>query len=331
MMAFLSKCALSTTARRLLGVGALCLFLAPSPGAAKGPLETAVDDAMAELEAAEIAAAEGVDWRAPIIAAGKSPDATPRQSILAGYLLQQAGDHARACALYRRAAEAGLMLAQHSLGECIVHGDIDGDGAEIERWYKAAMEQGSLASQCALGELLIEGRLLPRDVDRGLNLCRAAAEGGSLNAKLTMGDQAAAVERFDLATRWYREAMDGGHANGAVKLGALILDGRYRAADMAELARIAEGAGAANHPVAIRLASDLYSTYLFESFEQVEDKLNGPYGFRAYYWILLTYFMHPDEQVKDLADKRMAVIVQTVGDARIKEWYGRAREEATGG
>lgn len=317
--------------RRLLGVGALCLFLVPSPGAAKGPLEAAVDAAMAELKAAETAAAEGEDWRAPLIADGESPDATPRQATLAGYLLQQAGDHAGACALYRRAAEAGLMLAQHSLGECLVHGRIEGDGAEIERWYRAAMEQGSLVSQCALGELLIEGRLLPQDVDRGLSLCQAAAEGGSLNAKLTMGDEAVRAERFDLATRWYQEAMEGGLPNGAFKLGVLLRQGRYQAADMAEIARIAEAAGLAKHPDAFRLASDLYSDHLFESFEQVEDKLNGPYGFRAYYWILLTYFMHPDEQVKDLADKRMAVIVQTVGDARIKEWYARAREEATGG
>lgn len=63
-------------------------------------------------------------------------------------------DQAKACELYRKAADGGLCEAQHDLGRCYENGEgLAKNAQEALRWYKAAGDNGSKDAKLKLLEL----------------------------------------------------------------------------------------------------------------------------------------------------------------------------------
>ena len=191
-----------------------------------------------------------------------------------------AKDPKRAVALYRRAAEAGDVLAQYRLGELLKSSDT----AQAQRWFVRAAEQGhALAQTYALmkfkllvrpkrpiTEVLHEfnqwaddgnvlamydlsyryevGRYVPEDPQRSVALMRRAAEAGFAQAQATLGTNyltGRGVNANDAeAAKWFFRAAKQGSPIACFSLGIMYEDGRGVPRDRAKAMEWLEKAAA---------------------------------------------------------------------------------------
>ena len=86
----------------------------------------------------------------------------------------------KACAYYRRAAEAGEARAQGALGEIYVRGELDGkeDYENGVFWLEKAAAQGRAQAQYEMALLYKDGRGVPQSIARYLFLMHASAVNG---------------------------------------------------------------------------------------------------------------------------------------------------------
>jgi len=190
------------------------------------------------------------------------PDA---QYFAGGMLLYGRGkiarDQARGCA-YEEKAAASRADASHLVGECYrlgLGGKLDRSKAEAA--YSRAVQMGYSKSKCALGEMLFQD---PSRAERGLALCKEAAQAGDAGAQAEVGDfyyrgsGAVRVDRAE-ARRWYEMASKQQPA-AARKLGEMYAKGEGGKRDPKKAMELWKTADAGGDPmVAILVADQLFS------------------------------------------------------------------------
>ncbi|MDH3223132.1 MAG: sel1 repeat family protein [Gemmatimonadota bacterium] len=97
---------------------------------------------------------------------------------------------------YRRAAEAGHILAAHNLGNALSAGrGVPEDPAGAVRWWRAAAEAGDAITQLRLGEAYEAGRGVPSDLDSARVWYGRSAATGNRQAREALARLGAALER----------------------------------------------------------------------------------------------------------------------------------------
>jgi TPR repeat protein len=209
-----------------------------SPDGRRALAETAAPArAEAERLAAQRAAAEAAERRA-----------AEQQSTTQSTALAEAAARARAAAEARepaegaslqaalpggsemdrliRAAEAGDVLAQASLGQRYYRGDgVSRDLGEAARWTRRAAEQGEPRAQSNLGFYYMRGEGVSQNPAEAARWWRAAADQGLQQAQYNLGvlyeqGQGVAVD-YQEAAKWYEQAAAQGDRNAADRLAAL--------------------------------------------------------------------------------------------------------------
>jgi TPR repeat protein len=91
---------------------------------------------------------------------------------------------AEAFTWFLRAAEAGQLSAQHSLGNCYATGQgIERSDVQAVRWLRSAAEQGYDKAQVSLGHMCAEGRGIDRSEAEAVRWFREAAKQGNAEAR----------------------------------------------------------------------------------------------------------------------------------------------------
>ncbi|NUP95802.1 MAG: sel1 repeat family protein, partial [Planctomycetaceae bacterium] len=94
--------------------------------------------------------------------------------------------------LLRAAADGGLALAQHNLGQALLQGNgVAQDPSEAARWFTRAAEQGLAVAQERLGALHEHGRGVAQDDVLASAWYSLALSNGQRSA----GERLAALER----------------------------------------------------------------------------------------------------------------------------------------
>jgi len=128
-----------------------------------------------------------------------------------------AGDPARARAIWQPLAERGDVLAQYNLGVLALR-----EGADAARWFTLAAEAGHLPAQLALAGLLSDGH----DWDAAARWYAAAAGQGDAAAAYSLGvlhDQGLLGDGAPgLAARWFLQAAEAGYVQAQVAFAGLL-------------------------------------------------------------------------------------------------------------
>ena len=151
---------------------------------------------------------------------------------------QEAGDYAKAAALFIPLAKQGDPVAQFNLGVLYTQGlVIMADYREAVQWYLAAAEQGHAQAQANLGELYAKGQGVAQDFKKAMRWLDLSAKQGNATAQLHIGDMYAngqgVRQDYQEAIKWYRLAADQGNAISQQRLGECYENGRGVAQDSA--------------------------------------------------------------------------------------------------
>ncbi|MFE2559904.1 tetratricopeptide repeat protein [Streptomyces sp. NPDC059352] len=170
-------------------------------------------------EAAEFLATVRASAARPRLGALAQQD-EPRaeEAFAAGLRLREAGQHDRAEASFRSAAESGHADAAMMLGVALIN---RGAGTEGLGWLRNAAESGrSSGAALTLGLLLKEQGSL----DEAESFLRQAEEGGQSTAAQELGKLLHARNRREEAEPWLRKAAASGSAEAAGLLGVQLKD-----------------------------------------------------------------------------------------------------------
>lgn len=120
-------------------------------------------------------------------------------------------------ALYKKAAEMGLISAQLELAEKFGYGrGVEKDEVKAVEWYKKAAEQGDATAQNSLGVCYYNGTGVEKDIAKAVEWFRKAAEQGDATAQCNLGvcyANGRGVEKDEtIAVEWYKKAAGQGHA-----------------------------------------------------------------------------------------------------------------------
>lgn len=138
-------------------------------------------------------------------------------------------DRTRSCEHFRIAREARPSAA-HNYGQCLWEGAYGERELEQARvWYGRGADGGFLQAKCALGNMLIKGEGGPAEPERGVALCRQAADAGDPNAQADMGDHygggRGVAQNYAMARHWYERAAAQRQRNAAFQRGVLDWNG----------------------------------------------------------------------------------------------------------
>lgn len=137
-----------------------------------------------------------------------------------GYAAHQAGDLARARALFRTGAERNQRVAQFNLAVML----LDGEGGPPDpkaglQWLQKSAAGGFARAQYALGLLHERGELVPRSLTEATAWYRKAAEQGYRDAQVSLATQyflgRGAPRDYAEAARWYERAAEQGDPGAA--------------------------------------------------------------------------------------------------------------------
>ena len=129
-----------------------------------------------------------------------------------GWNCYEAGDKAKALAIWKEAAELGYPKAQHFVAVCYHSGiGTEKDKTKALEWYRKAVAQNYPQSVCYLAKFYAEGIAgVERDTDEAIRLWKKAAELGDKEAKFILGNTyyyGTYVEQDrEEAIRWYRKS-----------------------------------------------------------------------------------------------------------------------------
>lgn len=105
-----------------------------------------------------------------------------------------------------------------------------GDYPRAMRELEESAAKGDEQALYNLGVAYAEGKAVPADRAKALDLFRRAVESGSVLAAFNLGQAARKGEGvavdFGEAARWYRMAAEGGHYKAAGELGILYVEGK---------------------------------------------------------------------------------------------------------
>ncbi len=139
-------------------------------------------------------------------------------------------DHARAAALFLKAADQGSLGGEAILGLVYELGQgVPQDYIEASRWYRRAAERGNDDAQFSLGELFLNGRGVPLDHSEALRWFLRAAGQGNPDAEFQVGcmfrDGSGIPKDDPRAADWFRKAADQGNAGAQFNLGLMSKEG----------------------------------------------------------------------------------------------------------
>lgn len=129
-----------------------------------------------------------------------------------GWNCYEAGDKAKALAIWEEAAEHGYPKAQHFVAVCYHSGiGTEKDKAKALEWYQKAAAQNYPQSVCYLAHFYAESIAgVERDTDKAVRLWKKAAELGDKEAKFILGNiyyYGTYVEQNrEEAIQWYRKS-----------------------------------------------------------------------------------------------------------------------------
>ena len=136
-------------------------------------------------------------------------------------------DEKKAVMWFRNAADQGFAPAQYSLALLYYNGlstaDYEPDYEETISWLDRAVKQKYLPSMTLLGRMYVSGEGIKKDVGRGVELWRFAAEHGFHTAQVLMGmvyhrGDLGVPRDLDMAYQWYQRAADQGDEFGKDQL-----------------------------------------------------------------------------------------------------------------
>lgn len=136
----------------------------------------------------------------------------------------------------RQAAERGAPVHQHDYGVALEtgldgsdQGQGSGGAALAAQWYQRSADQGFAPAQTSLGLLYMDGRGVPRDGARALELFRVAAAAGHARAQNNLGliyVRGEAVERdYVIAREWFERAAEQGLVQAYRNLSVIYQNG----------------------------------------------------------------------------------------------------------
>ena len=131
----------------------------------------------------------------------------------------QAGDHAAAAQIVRKAAAAGNAVAQLRLALMYDQGDgVQKDWKEAYNWYVRAASQGEPESQNQVGVFYELGGAVPENWDLAAALWRASAEQGWMKGQFAYGRAyqfgIGVPQSRQIAIAWFQKAGAQGHPDG---------------------------------------------------------------------------------------------------------------------
>jgi TPR repeat protein len=217
-------------------------------------------------------------------------------------------DPVRGCA-YEEKASARRADAMHLVGLCHQTG-VGGaqDNAKAEAAYTRAVEMGSPKSKCALGQML----MATQQAERGLALCKEAAEAGDVDAQAAVGDAyfgGTVIKRDRAAARkWYAMAAKQNHTQAARRLGEMYANGDGGKKDTKKAIEVWTAAEKAGDPLVAILVAD----QLFSNLTGGKKPGPGTYGFKG------------GVPVSDLA-----IVEEWYREAQEKDPRGDVKERAT--
>jgi hypothetical protein len=138
-------------------------------------------------------------------------------------------DLAEAARLYRKAAEAGLVLGQNWLGYCYFNGEgVEQNYSQAIEWYRKAADRGESASEYMLAYCYEYGRGVNADLQEAARWYRKAADHEDADAQFALGycyEHGRGVGRdIEQAKHWYRKAADQEHRRAVNALDRLLND-----------------------------------------------------------------------------------------------------------
>ncbi|MFT4188272.1 MAG: toll/interleukin-1 receptor domain-containing protein [Aeromicrobium sp.] len=198
------------------------------------PVGSSADGRAAEQDDANGQWREYVADIEPALRAAERGDANAQWRV--GIALETKGDEDAAFYWFHKSSFAGNGTGQHRLGRMYINGSgAPRNDAMAVAWYGEAARQGVIWSQGQLGEAYLRGLYgLDIDVERGLELTRASAEGGWTAAQYRLGQAYESGIHVDIdlaqAAAWYLRAAsaDTGYdfsSDAQLRLGVMLRDG----------------------------------------------------------------------------------------------------------
>jgi TPR repeat protein len=128
---------------------------------------------------------------------------------------------------------------------------------------EASAAEGAPEAQFLLGQAFIDGVLVPKNVEKGLMLCRQAAEQNFRVAQTALGDHYLAgnivARDYAEAFKWYSKAAAQGSPTALSNLGVIYLEGYGQKRDLALAAALFNRAARQGNAVAQRMLGGLYA------------------------------------------------------------------------
>jgi uncharacterized protein len=187
-------------------------------------------------------------------------------------------DGRRGCA-YEEKASASRADAMYLVGQCYQRG-LGGklDPVKAKAAFGRAAEMGLPIAKCALGQILMAE---PPEANRGLALCKEAAQAGEADAQVKVGDAyyrgaAGPPDRAE-ARRWYDMAARQANPEAARKLGTMFAKGEGGNRDPKKAMELWLAAEKGGDP----LVSILVGDQLFSDLTGGRTPAPGKYAFRG--------------------------------------------------
>lgn len=139
-------------------------------------------------------------------------------------------DNQEARRWYTKAAEAGHVSAQFSLGFKYRKGEgFPKDYQQAEQWFRKAADQGDADAQFYLGLMYSTGEGVPQDHQQAVQWYGKAAEQGDAPAQYNIGlayhNGSGVLQDYQRAMHWYRQAANQGHSSAQNNLGFMYAHG----------------------------------------------------------------------------------------------------------
>jgi hypothetical protein len=135
-------------------------------------------------------------------------------------------DPVKAAEWFRPAAEKGSVSAAEMLGRMYQDGiGVSKDDRQAFYWWNLAYTlegtYGHPDSQAQVGIMYLHGSGVTKDVEKGLDLCRQAAERGSADAQFALGRiyvNTMSFDEWNKGLEWFRQAARQGHEAAQTEL-----------------------------------------------------------------------------------------------------------------
>jgi TPR repeat protein len=189
-----------------------------------------------------------------------------------------APDPPRGCAYVEKAA-ASRADAMYLSGECYRQG-VGGkpDPERAKAAFARAEQMGLPQAKCALGKMLLDE---PGQAQRGLELCKQAANAGDVQAQVAVGDiyftGRGMARDHAQARKWFEMAAKQNNPQAARKLGTMYADGDGGRRDTKKAIEWWQTAEKAGDPLAAILVAD----QLFSDLTGGKKPGPGTYAFRG--------------------------------------------------